>query len=253
MNIETILLLVTAGGLGGAINAVAGGATLFTFPALIFAGLPPVIANASSSMALTPGHLLAVISERDRLPPRGAEFVISIIIAAAGGMVGAYLLFVTSERAFTQIVPILIGFATLIFAFGKSLQGYIGRHGYGGHDSPLLRLLILIPVSVYGGYFGAGMGVVLMAVFSITSQWPVRTANVVKNLLGACANWAALSIFISSGMIRWPETLAMLCGAIIGGYSGARLLKFLHASTIRITVVTAGTVMTLAYIWKYWL
>ncbi len=253
MTFSLALLLAAAGFLGGTINAVAGGATLFTFPAMLFAGLPPIIANASSSVALTPGHLFAVLAERDKLPSQRFELCIAICLAAIGGLAGAFLLLWTTEKTFTQIVPLLIGVATLIFAFGKRLQNTVKQHFGTSHDTPLIRLCLLAPVSVYGGYFGAGMGVVLMAAFAVTSSWSVRTANATKNLLGAVSNWAAIAAFMTYSMISWPETIAMLSGAVLGGLTGARLLKSLSTETIRAVVVTAGSLLTVIYTWKYWL
>jgi uncharacterized protein len=249
----TDLLLFAAGILGGAINSVAGGATLFTFPALTFAGLPPIIANASSSFALTPGHLFAAIADRKLLPLQQFSFWLTLAISAIGGAVGAVLLFSTSERVFAALIPVLIGIATLIFAFGKRLQTWL-RAVHGAElDSPLARNFVMIPVGIYGGYFGAGMGVILMAAFAITSRWDLRTANAAKNLLGAFANWTAIAIFIFNGLIAWRPALIMLAGCMIGGFLGARSLAVIPAHVMRLIVVAAGTVMTVIYIWRYWI
>jgi uncharacterized protein len=251
VDLQTAVLLFAAGLLGGATNAVAGGGTLFTFPAMVFAGLPPIIANASSSVALTPGNLLAVLSERTKLPAFDRRMWASVAIAAAGGMAGAILLNTTSERVFTQLVPVLIGGATLIFAFGRKLQTRLSGNA-AALDRPAARIGALIPVAVYGGYFGAGMGVVLMAAFSLTSAWDLRTANATKNLLSAVANWSAIVLFVSTGMISWPATIAMLAGACLGGLTGARLLRVLPSFAIRWTVIAAGSVLTAVYVRAYW-
>jgi uncharacterized protein len=248
----TDLLLFAAGILGGAINSVAGGATLFTFPAMLFAGLPPIIANASSAVALTPGHLIAAFSERDKLPLHEKSFWLTLLISALGGVVGAVLLFSTSERVFNVIIPLLIGGATLVFAFGKTLQTWLREKHGADADSPLARNITMVPVGIYGGYFGAGMGVILMAAFAVTSRWDMRTANAAKNLLGACANWAAIVIFVINSLIWWRPAMIMLAGAVIGGLTGARLLKSIAPATMRSIVVIAGTVMTGVYVWRYW-
>jgi uncharacterized membrane protein YfcA len=246
--IATLGLMVT-GFFGGAINAVAGGATLLTFPVLMAMGLPPVAANASSSVALTPGHFFGVVSECKQLPKRDGSFWLSLAIMILGGLAGALLLFVTTDRVFAAIIPVLIGVATLTFAFGKQLKDWLKTDA----DHPAARLYGLIPVSLYVGYFGAGAGVVMMALFGISSNWPVRTANAMKNLFGAVANWAAIIIFAINGMIAWHETLAMLSGAVAGGLLGGRLLRYLPPQLLRILIVTAGTVMTVLYAKKYWL
>ncbi len=247
------VLLFAAGALGGGINSVAGGATLFTFPAMLIAGLPPIVANASSSLALTPGHLIAAIAERDKLPLREKSFWLTLLISIVGGVVGALLLFATSERVFAAIIPVLIGGATLIFGFGKKLQAWLSSKNVTRLDSALARNLTMIPVAIYGGFFGAGMGVILMAAFAITSRWEIRTANAAKNLLGACANWSAIAIFMVNGLIWWKPAIVMLSGAIIGGVLGARLLKSIAATTMRSIVVVAGTLMTIVYVWRNWL
>jgi uncharacterized protein len=246
------ILLFLTGIVGGAINAVAGGATLFTFPAMILAGLPPIVANASSSVALTPGHLFAVVAERKHLPAPTLSFWLSIGIAVVGGITGAYLLFITTEKLFARIVPLLIGLATLIFAFGKPLQDYF-KGTSSVRDTPSVRTSLMFPVSVYGGYFGAGMGVVLLAAFSLTSGWHFRTANAMKNLLGVCANWAAIAMFLYTSLINWPATLTMLAGASVGGWLGVKVLAHLPSPVIRYIVITMGTLMTVSYIWKYWM
>ena len=251
MELQSILLLAGAGLLGGAINAVAGGATLFTFPALMAVGLSPIVANASSSIALTPGHLSGVLSERKQLPKFDAQLWQHVAIAIVGGAAGAVLLLATPDKVFTALVPALIGVATLIFAFSKKLQSLIPSTS-GSHDKPALRQAILVPTAVYGGYFGAGMGVMLMGVFSMTSDWALRSANAVKNLMGSAANWAAIAIFVVQGVIAWPETLVMLLGAIIGGFAGGKLLSVVPVLWIRRFVIVMGTVMTIIYAWRYW-
>lgn len=251
---QIALLLFSAGVLGGAINAVAGGATLFTFPAFMAAGLSPVMANASSSVALTPGHLSGVLSELKQLPPFDGKLWLHVVIAAVGGGAGAVLLLATPDRVFTALVPALIGIATLIFAFSRQLQLMFRPTDLNKpHDSALARQLILVPTTIYGGYFGAGMGVMLMAVFSMTSDWAVRSANAVKNMLGAAANWAAIVIFAVQGVIAWQETLIMLCGAIIGGFTGGKLLSVAPVLWIRRFVIAMGVVMTAVYAYRYWL
>lgn len=247
------LLLFAAGILGGAINAVAGGATLFTFPALMAAGLSPIVANASSSVALTPGHLSGVLSERRQLPAFDGGLWLHVVIAAVGGGVGAMLLLWTPDKVFTALVPLLIGVATLIFAFSKQIQTLLRPADASHHDTPLARQITLVPTAVYGGYFGAGMGVMLMAVFSMTSPWAVRTANAVKNLLGAAANWAAIVIFVVQGVIAWPQTVIMLLGAVIGGFTGGKLLAVVPVLWIRRFVIAMGVLMTGVYAFRYWL
>ena len=253
MTWDIMLLLFAVGVMGGAINAVAGGATLFTFPAMMAAGLSPVVANASSSVALTPGNLTGVLSERSQLPVFDGALWLHIAIAAIGGAAGALLLLWTPDRVFTALVPLLIGVATLVFAFSKQIQAAVRPPASAHHDTPLARQVALLPTTIYGGYFGAGMGVMLMALFSMTSAWAVRTANAVKNMLGAAANWAAIVIFVAQGVIAWPQTLVMLLGALIGGFLGGKLLAIVPVIWLRRFVIAMGTLMTAVYVYRYWL
>jgi uncharacterized protein len=170
---------------------------------------------------------------------------------AAGAGLGAVLLFLTPERYFNALIPVLTGFATLVFAFGKSIRESLTRAATSD-DRLAARLLWLFPTAIYVGYFGAGAGVVMMALFAITTNWQVRTANAVKNLYGSIGNWCAIVIFIFSNMIAWPQALVMLVGAVAGGVIGGRLLKHLSQGAIRTIVILAGFAITIAYAWKYW-
>ncbi|MFO1035018.1 MAG: sulfite exporter TauE/SafE family protein [Hyphomicrobiales bacterium] len=252
MNLGTSLVLFGAGLLGGAVNAVAGGATFFTFPAFMAAGLPAIWANASSSVALTPGNLGGLLSERAQLPAFDRSLKAQLALAMLGGGIGALLLLYTSDRVFAALVPALIGVATLVFAVSRPLQDYLRTQTGGTHHHPRWRLALFLPTAIYGGYFGAGMGVVMMALFSVTSDWSVRSANAVKNMMGAAVNWVAIVIFTLQGVVAWPQTLVMLTGALIGGYAGGRLLRVVPAPWIRGFVVAMGLVMTVYYAGKYW-
>jgi hypothetical protein len=250
MDIGIAALLFGAGIAGGTANAIAGGATLVTFPAMLATGLPAIIANASNALAVLPGALVAALSDRRQLPPASGALGALLVSALAGGAVGAVLLMVTPETVFAAIVPALIGFATLIFAFGKRIQAAVKGLAQG---SPTLRTILAFPATVYGGYFGAGLGVMLMAVLAITGREDLRAANALKNLCSTVANLTAVVIFVLQGLISWPETLVMLAGAVIGGLAGGRLIAVLPAPTVRAAIIVIGTLMTLIYAWRTWL
>ncbi len=250
MDLAIAALLFGAGIAGGVVNAIAGGATLITFPAMIAAGLPPVIANASNALAVTPGHLFAALADRKRLPARDGPLALTIAAAVLGGTLGAILLLVTPERLFVLLVPALIALATFIFAFGRRIQTMLMRTPTGRNAGA--RAALMLPVTIYGGYFGAGLGVMLLAVLSITGREDVRATNALKNLLASATSLATIAIFILQGVIRWPETLVMLAGAVGGGVLGGRLIAILPAGIVRMIVIALGVAMTLIYAWRYW-
>lgn len=248
----TGLGLFAAGVAGGAVNAIAGGATLLTFPAMLAAGLPPVIANASSAVAVTPGHFVAALADRDVLPTPRA-LVAPLIAGALGGGVGAALLLATSDSTFTRLVPALVGVATALFAFARPIQGAIRARFGQDHGGAGGRAAAISGVSVYGGYFGAGLGVMLLAVLSITGHEALRAANALKNAISAAVSLATIAIFIARGAVDWPPTLAMLAGALAGGFLGVRLLRVLKPQWVRALVVVIGAGMTAIYAWRYWM
>lgn len=249
MELWIILLLFGAGFLGGLANAIAGGATLITFPAMLAAGLPPIIANASNALAVLPGALMAAWADRGKLPAWTAGFAAVLVAALVGGALGGVLLMITSDELFAALVPALIGFATLVFAFGKRIQAAVKGLAEG---SAGLRTALILPAATYGGYFGAGLGVMLMAVLSITGREELRTANAIKNVASTVANLTAVVVFVVQGLIAWPQTLVMLVGAGLGGFAGGKLIAVLPAQAVRTAIIVIGTLMTLIYAWRSW-
>ncbi|MBX3521829.1 MAG: sulfite exporter TauE/SafE family protein [Xanthobacteraceae bacterium] len=251
MDFGIAAMLFSAGVAGGVVNAIAGGATLITFPAMLAAGLPAVVANASNAVAVTPGHLFAALADRKRLPVLDRSFAIAVVAAAAGGVVGALLLLTTPERLFVLLVPALIALATLMFAFGRRVQAALSH--FASDNGARTRYALMLPVTAYGGYFGAGLGVMLLAVLTMTGREDVRTANALKNVLATATSLATIAIFIAQGVIRWPETLVMLAGAVGGGLLGGKLIAVLPAALVRALVIALGVGMTAIYAWRYWL
>src|SRR5215467_3182185 len=249
MDIGIAALLFGAGLAGGAANAMAGGATLITFPAMLAGGLPPIVANASNAVAVTPGHLVAAFADRARLPRLDRALGLAVAASLVGGALGAILLLATPERLFTLLVPALIGIATLVFALGPRIRSSDGA----GTRCDGLRSAFLVPLSVYGGYFGGGSGVMYLAILVVTGREDVRQANVLKNLLASVVSMVTIAIFVARGLVSWPETIVMLVGAVAGGFLGGRLIAVLSLATVRAIVVLAGTAMTLVYAWRYWL
>jgi uncharacterized protein len=252
MNFSTAALMVGAGILGGLANSMAGGASLFTFPALLFAGLPPIVANASNAMAVTSSNGVGFLSDLQKLPKDDRTFRISLLVAVVGGALGAWLLLVTPEKTFTQSVPALIGVATLLFAFSKTIQNYLSGF-LGGGDHEKLRQALLLPVGLYAGYFGAGAGVVILSVLSATSSLELRSLNALKNLFAFLANATAIFFFQWFGLIDWSHTLVMMIGTVIGGALGIQLTKVVDPKIVRALIISAGALMTAIYVYRFWL
>lgn len=256
MDIATILLLAAAGLAGGIVTAIVGGSSLITFPAMLAAGLPPVFATASNAVALTPSNFIAAAVDYRRLPAWKPVFHRGIAVAVIGSATGACLLMWTPERAFTLLVPLLIGLATALFAFAGQLRTWIFRHdadpAVHTARADRLSLILLAPVTVYGGYFGAGMSVMLLAILSLGHSGDFRTINVLKNLLTGISSIVAVVIFIVNDMVAWPPTLAMGAGALAGGYVGGRLARVIPAHVVRWVVIVVGSTVTVAYARRYW-
>jgi uncharacterized protein len=250
MDIQTTALLTGAGLIGGVVNAVAGGATLITFPAMLAAGLPPLSANASNAVALIPGHFVAALTDRRQLPALDLRLATTVGVAIAGGSIGAAILLVTPERLFTALVPALVGLATLMFALGGRIQLLVSQHDRTG--SRIARNAALLPTSAYGGYFGAGLGIMLLAVLTVTSREDVRPLNALKNVLATVVGLATVAVFVIEDAIRWPETLVMLAGASGGGVLGGQLIAMLPPASVRALVTAIGALMTAIYAWRYW-
>jgi uncharacterized membrane protein YfcA len=256
MDFFHIFLLLVAGVAGGMISTVIGGASIITFPVLLATGIPPITAVISNTVALTPGNLLAVIYDRSQLPPLGRSFAGLIAATVFGTLVGAVLLLLTSERAFEILVPLLLGFATLLFAYSPRIAAWLGRRSPANAPPSLHRwsesVGALLPVSIYGGYFGAGLGVLVLGVLSVGTGGDYRSANVVKNLVVCLNSLMASILFAARGTVAWPQTLIMMAGVLVGAIVGARIARALPNDWARGMVVTLGFVLTVIYAWRYW-
>jgi uncharacterized membrane protein YfcA len=252
----TLLLLAGVGLLAGAMNAIAGGGSFVTFPAMVFAGLPPVIANASSTVALFPGSLASSFAYRNDFANAG-PFRLKLLtpISFAGGLAGAILLLATPEHLFDAVIPWLLLLATLTFAFGAraglALRRVI-RIGPGalppGALPPGALPVVQFVISIYGGYFGGAVGLMMMAAWSLLhASDDLKAMAPARVLLVSAANGAAVLWFIFAGAVRWPETLAMLGASVIGGYLGARLTRVLPAEIVRRFVIVLTAIVTLVF------
>jgi uncharacterized membrane protein YfcA len=255
MDLTHIVLLFLAGIVGGAISSLAGGAALITFPALLATGISPVLASCSNLVALVPGNLLSVFYDRKQMPPLGRSFAGLLAASIIGALVGATLLMITPERVFAALVPLLLGFATLLFAYAGRLSAWLrardAARGRGAHSWGAI-VAWLLPVSVYGGYFGAGLGVLVLGVISIGTGGDYRSANVAKNLVVGI-NSAMVTIFFAiNGMVAWPQALTMMAGVPLGALLGSHIARVLPNEAARWLLVSIGAALTVAFAWRYW-
>jgi uncharacterized membrane protein YfcA len=254
MDLLHILVLIAAGIVGGVIAAVVGGAAIVTFPALLAAGLPPVTAMVANTAALTPSLVLAAIYDRSQLPPFDRNFVQMVVASVLGALVGAVLLVLTPEKMFAALVPALLAFATILFAYAGRISAWLAaRTGAAAVKQRWTQsLAALLPVSVYGGYFGVGVGVLLLGILSVGTGGDYRSANVTKNLVAGLNSAAATAIFALQDRIAWPSTLLLMAGTLLGGLIGARVAQIMPNAVARRLVVIVGALLTVIFAWRYW-
>ncbi|MGZ3409589.1 MAG: sulfite exporter TauE/SafE family protein [Xanthobacteraceae bacterium] len=253
MDLFHIILLVVAGIAGGIISSLVGGAALVTYPALLSIGLPPVIATVCNLVALTPGNFLAALYDRGQLPPFDRAFVGLVVASLVGALFGAGLLLVTPERIFSYFIPVLMAFATVLFAFAGYISAWLRKRAAGQGTARWSHSMgVIFPVSFYGGYFGAGVGVLLIGVLSIGTGGDYRSANTTKNLVTSLNSFVAAAVFMSQGAVRWTPTLLMMAGALVGAMIGARLAQVVPHAIMRIAVTVVGALLTIAFAWRYW-
>ena len=249
-------MLLAAGVFGGALAGLVGGASLITFPVLLAAGLPPIIATASNQAAILPANIIAGFADRSLMPPFDRALIGLIVVAVLGTVAGSALLLLTPERTFEALVPVLLGFATLLFAFSSRVSAWLRSRarlrGRAESELSVTSLPILLPISIYGGYFGAGVGVMILAVLAVTTGGDYRTANAAKNLISGITTAATALYFSVSGVISWPQTLVMMVGACIGGLLGGQLVRIASREVMQVVVVAIGAALTVAYAWRYW-
>jgi uncharacterized membrane protein YfcA len=244
-------LLAAAGLLAGAMNAIAGGGSFVTFPALVFAGLPAVVANASSTVALFPGTIASTWAyRRELVGVAGIPLGWMLAVTVAGGFCGALLLLFTPAHLFDVVIPWLLLLATLTFAFGARVGAALRRAVRIG---PATLLAFQFVISLYGGYFGGAVGLMMLAAWGLlTASVDVKAMGPVRTLLVSAANGAAVLLFIASGVVRWPATLVLLAGAVVGGYGGARLARRLPPALVRACVLLLTATITVVFFWRAW-
>ncbi|MEM7529809.1 MAG: sulfite exporter TauE/SafE family protein [Pseudomonadota bacterium] len=251
MTIETALLLIAVGTVGGAWNAVAGGATLFTFPALMAVGLPPVVANATNYVAMLPSNAAAIPAYRRELASVGRAIWPLMAVSGLGAIVGSFLLLASGEALFERLIPFLILVATALFAFGDRLRRLIvdvmPERGAG-----TLVFAALFLFSIYGGYFGAGLGIILLALVQLIGFGSFHVANSLKNLLATSFTILSIAVFGVGGIIAWPEAFVTMIGSTVGGFLGGFYGRKVNEAYLRIAVIAFGMILTVVYFARYW-
>ncbi len=231
------LLLCAAFG-AGVINTIAGGGTFLTFPALVFAGIPPVAANATSAVAVFPGYLAGAVAYRSELTGFArSELLRLLALTLAGGLAGSLLLLVSSNAAFSAIVPFLLLAATLAFLFGERIRDWAARHRDGVRQQGAAGLLL---VSAYGGYFNGGLGIVLLALFALWGMTDIHRMNGLKTAISFALSTISVATFAVAGLIHWPAAISMMLANTVGGYAGAPLARALPVSAVRAIIAAVG-------------
>jgi len=249
---EIVIFLFLAGALGGALNSVAGGGSFIAFPALLFAGVPPIPANATNTIALWTAAAASGGAYRKHLDVPRRVLIPLLSASLFGGLAGAFLLLKTPAHTFMRVLPWLTLGATLLFAFGKKLAG--GRKSIIEHEATGSALagatLFQLAVAVYGGYFGGGMGIVMLAMLAALGMTDIHAMNALKSVMGFVINGVAVMTFIVAGVVYWKHGIVMIAGGIVGGYLGAHYAQKMPQSWIRMFVVLVGAGMTVYFFWK---
>jgi uncharacterized membrane protein YfcA len=239
--------------IAGAINSVAGGGTLVSFPALIWLGLPSVTANATSTVAIWPGSLGSMWGYRRELRDAESRMLALVAPSLIGGILGAWLLRFTPPALFDKLVPFLILFATVLFMVQEPIQRRLKTATSTGSATPqwmIGAVSFQFLVALYGGYFGAGIGILMLAALSILGMTDIHQMNGLKNFFALCINGVAAIYFVFSNMVSWADVVVMAVGAIVGGYGGAGVARKLGRTAVRRIVIGIGFGMALSLFFR---
>ena len=244
-----LVLLAGAGFVSGALNAVAGGGTFFTFAALLAIGLPPIMANASSAFALTIGSAASAAAYRREIATLWRGALRLALASAAGALVGALILIALDDVTFRAMIPWLLLVATVIFALGPRIARAVGTEGADppARGRKIAGAVIQFLTAIYGGFFGAGMGFLMLASLGLTEGTDYHRINAIKQILAVVIQAVAIVVFIGGGVIAWGPALVIMVAAIAGGYLGVGLARKAPTQVMRAFVIASGAVLTLYY------
>lgn len=244
MSITTALLLFVAGFLSSAVNAIAGGGTFLTFGAMTLAGLPPIVANATSSIVQFPGYVTSALAYWKEIRADRREATVLGVVSLFGGLAGALILLSLSNPSFRALVPWLLIAATAIFAAGPLLRP---RAAKSGAPVGLLGMAAQFVTAIYGGFFGAGMGIMMLAVLGLSTGGDYHRINALKNLLAMVIAAIAIVVFATGDVVSWLHAAVMIPGGALGGYSGVWLARRVPQVVIRALVVAVGLLLAVYY------
>lgn len=253
MTLFNEILVFLAAIAAGFINAMAGGGTLVSFPVLLAVGISPVAANVTNTVALVPGTIGGMWAQRDAFRSQYKRLVKLLPISIVGGLAGGLLILNTSEDAFKSLIPYLILGATLLLGFQIRIKNWvISRIGqaHSEHHNPIFMLSLVFLAAVYGGYFGAGLGVILMATLGLVTDENMTRLNFLKQALAFAINLAAAIYFAFSGKVNWWVAFIMIFGSLLGGWIGGKLANKVKPEILRWIVVTAGLVAAVIFFFK---
>jgi len=244
-----LLVLALAGVAAGLVNALAGGGSLISFPVLTALGLPPLMANVTNTVALFPGYLGATLAQRQALVGQGQRLRQLLPITALGGLVGGLLLLHTDSRLFDQLVPWLILSGSLLLAIQGPVRAWVVARSalHGSSPSERWAGVPLFLAAVYGGYFGAGLSVIVLAVLAMALEDDLIRLNGLKQVIGFSTNLLAVGLFLFCDQVSWPSAIVMAAGALAGGALGGRLAGRIHPGALRALVVGVGLVVAVVY------
>jgi uncharacterized membrane protein YfcA len=244
------VLVALAAVAAGAINALAGGGTLITFPALTSIGIPAVVANVTNTVALSPGYLGATLAQKTEILDQRRRLWFLLPAAALGGLAGGLLLLNTSEKLFRELVPYLILLASLLLAVQDPLRRRLVARAARAGGEPRHEGWAAVPIffaAIYGGYFGAGLSVIILAVLGLTLDDSLTRLNALKQAVAFATNMTAAALFLFSGQVVWPAAAVMAVGALLGGALGGKLAGRIQPATLRRVVVTIGILIAIIY------
>lgn len=247
MSAAQLALLAIAGFLSGTLNAVAGGGTFVAFGALTAVGLPPIVANATSAVAMVPGYVASAINYRKELGAVRSSAILLGAASAAGALIGALILIALDNETFAGLVPYLLAGATLVFALGPQISRRLPERPHADIGHRIVAALVQFLMSIYGGFFGAGMGIMMLASLGLTEGQNFHRINALKHILSIVIQTVAVVVFIGGDVISWPEALVLIVAVTAGGWLGVDIARRVPIAAVRGFVIVVGAALAVYY------